>query len=66
MAKITISEDYLLSSLFPGESLDLLGIERDGEFIVLDIEGYRVPKCEKVRVEVTVAQRTHKFVAVLT
>lgn len=66
MAKLTITEDFLLGALFPGETLDLLGIERDGEFIVLDIDGYKVPKVEKIRVEITVAQRTHRFVAVLT
>jgi hypothetical protein len=64
MAKITISEDYLLDSLFPGETLLLRSIDFDGSRITLDIDGAEVPKCERVSVEITVAQKTHKFVAV--
>lgn len=62
MAKLLVTDQFLLESLFPGESVRINGIRAASPTLYeLDIEGLTVPDCEFVMCEVRVARKSFSF-----
>lgn len=67
MAKLDVSQEFLLGALFQGEALGVVirGIrfDRDRGIVELDIEGSKVPDVDRVQVKITQAYTTFEFSA---
>lgn len=68
MAKLQVSADYFLRTLFPGENLRLKGVEFDWTrgTVILDIDGDHVPDVDEVMCEVTQERLTFAFKPIST